>query len=352
MDINIKVRNKIAAAEEKVIICGNSDYIIRFDLDDEWAEYKTKTMRVDLLNGTHEEVIFDGDSCTLPAIHDRTRVAVGIYAGNIRTTTPAVLCCEKCITDANGVPAAPTEDVYSQLLQRLNDFDGYWLPEVSETGELSWKRESSGQAPETANIKGAKGDKGDKGDAGSAGAKGDKGDAGAAATVTVGTVTTGAAGSEASVTNSGTASAAVLDFVIPRGAKGDKGDAGSAADYIVQTGTTGKWSWEKWNSGKKVCWATFDTDALVTDKAWGSLYYNTWMNLAANKTARRYPFDFTETPAVIASAAPNGSSDYFLITDSGNNLGTDKTHAPAYAIARPSVGTVTTPKISYFVVGK
>lgn len=292
MDINIKVRNKIAAAEEKVIICGNSDYIIRFDLDDEWAEYKTKTMRVDLLNGTHEEVIFDGDSCTLPAIHDRTRVAVGIYAGNIRTTTPAVLCCEKCITDANGVPAAPAEDVYSQLLQRLNDFDGYWLPEVSETGELSWKRESSGQVPETANIKGAKGD------------------------------------------------------------KGDKGDAGSAADYIVQTGTTGKWSWEKWNSGKKVCWATFDTDALVTDKAWGSLYYNTWMNLDANKTARRYPFDFTETPAVIASAAPNGSSDYFLITDSGNNLGTDKTHAPAYAIARPSVGTVTTPKISYFVVGK
>ncbi len=346
MDINIKVRNKIAAAEEKMIICGNSDYVIRFDLDDEWAEYETKTMRVDLLNGTHEEVVFDGDSCPLPAIYGRTRVAIGIYAGNIRTTTPAVLCCEKCITDSNGVTAAPTEDVYSQLMQRLNDFDGYWLPEVSETGELSWKRENGVQVPDAVNIKGAKGD---KGDAGAAGVKGDKGDAGAAATVTVGTVTTGAAGTAASVTNSGTENAAVLNFVIPRG---DKGDAGSAADYVVQKGTTGKWSWEKWNSGKKVCWATFDTDALVTDTAWGQMYYGTWMNLEANKTARRYPFDFTTAPTVIVSPVPNSTNDYFLITDSVNNLGTSKTHAPAYAIARPTVGTITTPQISYFVVGK
>ncbi|WP_198672664.1 hypothetical protein [Acidipropionibacterium acidipropionici] len=50
----------------------------------------------------------------------------------------------------------------------------------------------------------------------------DPGDAtqGPAGTVTVGTVTTGAAGSSATVTNSGTPSAAVLDFTIPRGAVG------------------------------------------------------------------------------------------------------------------------------------
>ena len=55
---------------------------------------------------------------------------------------------------------------------------------------------------------------------------------GAAASVAVGTTTTGAAGTNASVTNSGTSSAAVLDFTIPRGAKGDKGDTGA-------TGATG-----------------------------------------------------------------------------------------------------------------
>ena len=64
-----------------------------------------------------------------------------------------------------------------------------------------------------------------KGDPGS---KGDKGDA---ATLNVGTTKTTAPGSDAKVSNSGTQSAAVFDFEIPRGekgAKGDKGDDGSS----------------------------------------------------------------------------------------------------------------------------
>jgi hypothetical protein len=59
-----------------------------------------------------------------------------------------------------------------------------------------------------------------------AGSAGPTGPSGAAATVTVGTVTTGAAGTQASVTNSGTASAAVLNFTIPQGAAGISGGGG------------------------------------------------------------------------------------------------------------------------------
>ena len=55
------------------------------------------------------------------------------------------------------------------------------------------------------------------------GVAGATGPAGTAATVSVGTVTTGVAGSQASVTNSGTASAAVLNFTIPQGAAGTSG---------------------------------------------------------------------------------------------------------------------------------
>ena len=50
---------------------------------------------------------------------------------------------------------------------------------------------------------------------------------GAAATIAVGTTTTGAAGSSASVTNSGSTSAAVFNFTIPKGDKGDTGDPGN-----------------------------------------------------------------------------------------------------------------------------
>lgn len=55
-----------------------------------------------------------------------------------------------------------------------------------------------------------------------------KGDTGDAATLDVGTTTTGDAGTDASVTNSGTTSAAVFDFTIPRGNTGSQGVQGNA----------------------------------------------------------------------------------------------------------------------------
>jgi hypothetical protein len=58
------------------------------------------------------------------------------------------------------------------------------------------------------------------------GSAGATGPAGAAATVSVGTVTTGAAGTQASVTNVGSGSAAVLNFTIPQGAAGASGTGG------------------------------------------------------------------------------------------------------------------------------
>lgn len=60
------------------------------------------------------------------------------------------------------------------------------------------------------------------------GADGQNGQDGAAATIAVGTVTTGAAGSSATVTNSGTSSAAVFDFSIPKGDTGATGPQGPA----------------------------------------------------------------------------------------------------------------------------
>ena len=74
--------------------------------------------------------------------------------------------------------------------------------------------------------------------------KGPAGNDGVSPTVAVGTVATGAAGSSASVTNTGSPSEAVFDFVIPKGDKGDDGAgveiAGSVATYgDLPTGLTG-----------------------------------------------------------------------------------------------------------------
>jgi hypothetical protein len=80
------------------------------------------------------------------------------------------------------------------------------------------------------------------GDRGATGSAGGTGTAGAAATIAVGSVTTGAAGTSVAITNSGTSSAAVFNFTIPRGdtgATGSTGAAGAAATITVGTVTTG-----------------------------------------------------------------------------------------------------------------
>lgn len=80
-----------------------------------------------------------------------------------------------------------------------------FIPSVSSAGVLSWTNKADLTNPASVNIKGA------------------KGDTGTAASITIGSVTTGAAGSNASVTNSGTASNAVLNFMLPRGKDGKDG---------------------------------------------------------------------------------------------------------------------------------
>lgn len=88
-----------------------------------------------------------------------------------------------------------------------------------------------------------------QGPAGPTGETGGDGPAGIAASISVGTTTTGAAGSFAAVTNTGTSSAAVLNFTIPKGDKGDAGDPTAPTSIVEITSTAasldlthaGKW---------------------------------------------------------------------------------------------------------------
>ena len=69
-----------------------------------------------------------------------------------------------------------------------------------------------------------------------------QGPPGAAATVTVGTVTTGEPGTDAIVTNSGTESAAVLNFTIPKGENGEGvPDGGAVGQLLGKTETGTDW---------------------------------------------------------------------------------------------------------------
>lgn len=64
---------------------------------------------------------------------------------------------------------------------------------------------------------------------------------------------------------------------------------GSAADYITETGTeamgsNGTWYWEKWASGKAVCWGSRNFGRMSVNTAWGALYRSGYQsqNLPSN----------------------------------------------------------------------
>lgn len=69
--IDIIIRNKTASAvNPPCIVCGNSDYNVKFDFDDEWQAHNSK-IGVFAYNRCgewrSENVLFEGDTCPVPA---------------------------------------------------------------------------------------------------------------------------------------------------------------------------------------------------------------------------------------------------------------------------------------------
>ena len=122
-EIFVNVAEKTAEAiGQPTVICGNSDYTVQFTFDSEWDDEPVKVMRViDNRDGLlrYTDVLFVGNSAPLPVIYRSAQIAIGVYAGNIRTTTPARIPCAECITDSEPEHPVPQPDVYTQLLDYL-----------------------------------------------------------------------------------------------------------------------------------------------------------------------------------------------------------------------------------------
>ena len=104
-NINITVREKIAhTITDTCIVCGNSDYVAVFDFDAEWDAYEVKTARF-IWGGTYTDVAFTGNECPVPVIPDAVSVLVGVYAGDLHTTTAAAVGVRRSILGGNPVPA-------------------------------------------------------------------------------------------------------------------------------------------------------------------------------------------------------------------------------------------------------
>lgn len=200
-EIKIKIRDKRAGGTGTVI-CGNSDYTVAWDLDEEWTPYDTKTMRVNLADGTYQDVVFTGNTAALPVLSTPGWASVGLYAGDLHTSRAADLRVLPSVTTPGGAPADPAEDVYAQITEKLNQLIAV-QPESVARAVADYLTEHP--AVSSMRVEGGyiqfSGD-GEKWDnvVALAGLKGPKGDTG-------GTGPRGPAGSDASVTASSIADA-------------------------------------------------------------------------------------------------------------------------------------------------
>lgn len=144
-DVRIKIENKVASLMDDVLlVCGNSDYTAVFDFDEEWGAYEAKTARFITVAG-HQDVVFSGNRVAIPVLTNTPFVRIGVFAGDLHTTTPAEIFCQRSVLCAQGSPVEPPPDVYAQLMQMVND------------GRLQGEPGPQGE----------RGEKGEKGDAGS-----------------------------------------------------------------------------------------------------------------------------------------------------------------------------------------
>ena len=120
-EIHISIREGVALQTDHTpYITGDGEYRVVFDLEKEWEAHPLRTARFQT-EGSYVDVVFRGNQCRVPVFTYARTLEVGIFAGNLRTTTPARIFLREGIRSAWGSPEAPAPNVYDQLMEALED---------------------------------------------------------------------------------------------------------------------------------------------------------------------------------------------------------------------------------------
>lgn len=179
----------------------------------------------------HCEIQFYRGTQQLTSAMFKVSVNPGVYDADALESSDEYLSLSKVVSDAEEAAtnaqqaaddATAAAEKANQAADNVKDGTTY-IPNVSAEGIISWANEQGLENPDPVNIKGPQGEPGQPGADGQA------------ATIQVGVVTTLEPGQPATVTNTGTDTAAILDFGIPRG---EGGTGGGDTIIVTATGTT------------------------------------------------------------------------------------------------------------------
>lgn len=103
LHVDINRRQAVYRKRDGYIVCDNKDYEIEFAFDSDWDAHTKKTARF-IWNGRHENVDFEGNTCPVPQIVNTHELKVGVYAGDLKTTTSATIPCLPSVLDDSSAP--------------------------------------------------------------------------------------------------------------------------------------------------------------------------------------------------------------------------------------------------------
>lgn len=118
--LTVSIKDKIARTANAHIVCGNSDYTMKFEFDDEWANEPLRIARF-IWNKQFVDVRFTGDACEVPLINKTNTLAVGVYAGELKTTTPTIFACHKAILCEDAAEPSVEPSEYEEIMRLLSN---------------------------------------------------------------------------------------------------------------------------------------------------------------------------------------------------------------------------------------
>ena len=143
-NLHITIADRVAtyAKRDGAIICGNSDYKVIFTFDEEWSGVYKKTARF-IWNGQYFDVEFAGTEVEAPIITNADSVEVGVYAGELRTTTGAVIPCKRSILCGTDSPNPGFGENYTTQAKAYADEAKAYADEAKESSKNAGKTLSS-----------------------------------------------------------------------------------------------------------------------------------------------------------------------------------------------------------------